>query len=79
MITKRVYELEVGDRFRYYNVDFKVTLISNGRIYYKPSGVAASSTRDSFGEKNKMKVEIIPSGSEEVNMMLLHQPENSCF
>lgn len=76
MITKRVYELKVGDRFRYYNVDFKVSYIDKGRVYYKPLWFGQSYNKDSFGAKNQMKVEIIPSGSEESNMMLLHQPED---
>lgn len=73
--TKRVFNLVVGDCFKYYNTSFVVTHISGGRVYYKPTCFGQSLYKDSFGAKNQMKVEIIPSGSEESNMMLPHQPE----
>lgn len=74
MITKRVYELELGDIFVYCNVRFIVFKKTAEKIYYKNK--KHRNWIESFGAKNQMKVEIIPSGSEESNMMLLHQPED---
>lgn len=57
--TKRVYELVRGDTFVLYNTEFEVTKIKEGRIYYKPLWFSGTTTQNSFGARNQMKVEII--------------------
>lgn len=58
-MTKRVYELEVGDLFWYYSVINRVTHIKDGRVLYTPISYSGYSPRESFSAKNKMKVEIV--------------------
>lgn len=63
MTTKRVCELVVGDVFTWCNHTLIVYKFMDDRVYYRNyvtyknrNGGAAS---DSFGDKNKMKVEFL--------------------
>ena len=49
---KRVCELQVGDVFLMNNLEFKVTEIKDGRIFYYREGRRLTS----FGVNNQMKV-----------------------
>lgn len=65
-MTKRVCELVKGDVFVYANGEFKVVLIKDNRIYYKPYSYCASNLRSSFGIKCKMKAEIVPMAQSKI-------------
>lgn len=58
--TKRVFLLRKGDKFRHMMVDYVVTHIKGGRIYYRNISMGRQTgIFESFGMANQMKVEII--------------------
>lgn len=57
---KRIYELTQGDFFRWYNTEYRVISIREGRLRFRPLNYnKAGGQIDSFSVKSKMKVEVI--------------------